>query len=258
MAMTLLDAENARFRVAFRGYAREDVERFRAGMVAALEEQVALAQRLSAQVNTLEADMKRYHDKEDLLRDSVVLAQRTCDELIAVAHKQADAIKREARSGGEAISQEYSQLRAQREQFEYAFYGLLTGFLTRLEQGNPQLSISREALRELSAASQKDETLLHGATPGEDRLTAPKPQVSTEQSTEQDPQHGSVPNVPPLAFGPIPRVANAKRAVGSTPGGDIDRDADIAGFAAAIDEASASEDAPWPGQQNPGSTSHGS
>jgi cell division septum initiation protein DivIVA len=258
MAMTLLDAENAKFRAAFRGYAREDVERFRAGIVAALEEQVALVQRLTAQVNTLEADMRRYRDKEDLLRDSLVLAQRTCDELIAAAHKQADAIKREARSGGEAISQEYSQLRAQREQFEYAFYGLLTGFLARLEQGNPQLSSSREALRELSAASREDEIPLHGATPGEDEQTAPKRLHTTEQQTMQEVHQGNIPVVPPLAFGPIPRVADAKRAASSTPGGDIDRDADIAGFAAAIDEASASEDAPWPRQQNPGSTSHGS
>ena len=47
--------------------------------------------------------VSRYQESEDLLKNSVVLAQRTCDELIAAAHQQADAIKREAEAEGKDI-----------------------------------------------------------------------------------------------------------------------------------------------------------
>ena len=45
-----------------------------------------------------------------------------------------------AESEGEGIKRRLSDLKNEREQFEYAFHGLLTGFQRRLEQNNPQLA----------------------------------------------------------------------------------------------------------------------
>jgi len=41
MALTPLEVEKLKFRVGFRGYVREDVEQFRDGVVAALEQAIA-------------------------------------------------------------------------------------------------------------------------------------------------------------------------------------------------------------------------
>jgi DivIVA domain-containing protein len=244
MPLTPLDAEKARFRVGFRGYAREEVERFRATVVAALEDHIAQGQQLKARVSELEAQLARFHEKEDLLKDSVVLAQRTCDELIAAAHQKADAIRREALLEGDEIRRELAELRSQREQFEYAFHGLLTGFKHRLEQGNPRLAApaERRQLAGGAAASETDEDeteqLLRNAAeaaarPAQDELAA----QATPAVAEAAAGHASPP--------PAPRDAPA--ASRSRTGSEVDRDADIADFNAALEQAPSAAPA-WLGE----------
>jgi cell division initiation protein len=138
--LTPLDAEGVKFRNALSGYDRNDVEQFRDRVIQALEEHIAQTENLRLRIANLEEQLVRYHDSEELLKNSVVLAQRTADELIAAAHQRADSIVQAAQLEGESVRRSLSDLRSQREQFEYAFYGLLTGFKQRLEQGNPALA----------------------------------------------------------------------------------------------------------------------
>jgi len=234
MPLTPLDAEKARFRVGFRGYAREEVERFRATVVAALEDHIAQGQQLKARVSELEAQLSRYHEKEDLLKDSVVLAQRTCDELIAAAHQKADAIRREALLEGDEIRRELAELRSQREQFEYAFHGLLTGFTHRLEQGNPRLAAPAER-RQLAAApaaaeSDEDETeqlLRDAAAAASGPTEADGPAQPAPAAAEAAADYAGPPPAP--RSGPA-----AKRGRADV---EVDRDADIADFSAALEQA---------------------
>jgi DivIVA domain-containing protein len=138
--LTPLDAEGVKFRNAFSGYDRNEVEQFRMRVIQALEEHIAQAESLRLRNAGLEEQLARYHESEELLNKSVVLAQRTADELIAAAHQRADSIVQAARLEGESIRRGLAELRSQREQFEYAFYGLLTGFIQRLEHSNPALA----------------------------------------------------------------------------------------------------------------------
>lgn len=140
MNLTPLEAEKFEFRQSMRGYHRDDVEQFRELVIAALEEHVALGNRLGERIRELEAMVERYRESEELVKNSVVLAQRTSDEIIASAHKEAEAIVKQAHAEGERIRNELMELQNQREQFEYAFHGLLAGFKERLEQSNPQLA----------------------------------------------------------------------------------------------------------------------
>lgn len=140
MTLTPLDADNVRFRGALSGYSRGEVDQFRARVVGALEDYLALIESLRARITALEGELLRYRESEELLKSSVVLAQRTADELIGAAHQRSDAIVRTAELDAEGVRRSMAQLHAEREEFEYAFHGLLTGFLKRLEQGNPALS----------------------------------------------------------------------------------------------------------------------
>lgn len=249
MALTPLDADKAKFRSVLRGYARDEVERFRVDVIATLEEHIARGAELAGRVAELESQLARYRENEELLKSSVVLAQRTCDELIAAAHKQADVIKQEARLEGDQIRQQLAELRAQREQFEYAFHGLLTGFKHRLEQGNPRL-VARETSAALTGGSQADEVASEATDDDEDlvaeqgghapsgppRDEAPRPRIPGVPA----PPSVTVPGVPPIPADP----GAAPRAVAR--GGSEDLDADIADFTRAVAEAAELRDRPWP------------
>lgn len=144
--LTPLDIENVKFRGALSGYDRGEVEQFRARMIQALENYIAQVTELRGQIAGLEDRLARYHESEELLKNSVVLAQRTADELIATAHQRADVIIQSAQLEGEGVRQSLGKLRAEREQFEYQFHGLLTGFIRQLEQNNPGLTHAQAAL----------------------------------------------------------------------------------------------------------------
>jgi len=265
MPLTPLDAEKERFRVGFRGYAREDVERFRAQVIAALEDHITLEAQLKSRVNDLESQVRRYRETEDLLKDSVVLAQRTCDELIAAAHQKADAIKQEAHQEGSRIRAELAELRSQREQFEYAFHGLLAGFTHRLEQGNPALAGSREPAapelgpgqpplqeppgdgftQELERAPATEST----DTPAADDLHAP-PAPATQPPAPDVDTSEAIPSVPGIPEVKVPRVPvtpspPAQATPRPAPATEVDRDADIEDFSAALDSAPAKDESGW-------------
>lgn len=140
MSLSPLEIENIRFsRSMLGGYDRTEVERFLAQAARSIDEYVSRIDQLERQVAQLEADLQRYRENEDLLRSSVVHAQRGADELIAAARQRADAIKGEAELEAQKLRQSLSDIRNEREQFEYAFHGLLSGFIRRLEHGNPAL-----------------------------------------------------------------------------------------------------------------------
>ncbi|MCC7477149.1 DivIVA domain-containing protein [bacterium] len=140
MSLTPLDIENAAFRISMRGYDRNDVELFRTAVLQAVTEYNSQIAQLRSRVTELENQMRSYRDSEELLKNSVLLAQKTSDDLAHAARSQADAIVGQARLEAEKIRASLADLQAQRERFEYEFYGLLAGFMARLEQGSPHLS----------------------------------------------------------------------------------------------------------------------
>lgn len=246
MALTPLDAEKYRFRSVLRGFARDEVERFRAEVIAALEGHITRSAELTARIGELESQLARYRESEELLKSSVVLAQRTCDELIAAAHKQADAIKQEARTEGEQIRHNLADLRAQREQFEYAFHGLLTGFTHRLEQGNPMLA-AREQPAALGSQANPDTADRDEPPAAEVEATVPADESAPRRPRAVEPRL----RIPDVPAPPSPRVPGV-RAVTPVPGAAAaalpadDPDADIADFSAAVAEAAERRDEPWP------------
>ncbi|HES58205.1 MAG TPA: DivIVA domain-containing protein [Firmicutes bacterium] len=151
MTITPLDIENTRFRGSLGGYNRNEVDVLLAKVAQELEARLTQIEELQRKIAQLEQTVATYRESEELLKNSVVLAQRTSDEIIAAAHQHADAIVREAESSGRETTRRLGELRAEREQFEYAFHGLLAGFLHRLEQGNPELGERRRPAPELQA-----------------------------------------------------------------------------------------------------------
>ena len=255
MTLTPLDIEKLELRTGFRGYNREDVERFRYEVLRTVEDYLARIAALQARVGELERDLQQYHANEELLKSSVVLAQKTSDELIAAARQRAELIVREAGAEGEDIRRRLSDIRNEREQFEYAFHGLLSGFLHRLEQGNPSLKpgsvaapaalgsgIQAKLEQDTSTATNQmvdnTETLGGKVREGiEAGAVGSAPVLSFTESVKQS-EPVSEPQAAQPGFGSTRPVAPAmpSRSAGDAAPAN-ERDADIGNFAAVLDSA---------------------
>jgi cell division initiation protein len=253
MALTPLDLEKFELRTGFRGYVREDVERLRYETLRSVEDYLARINALQTRVGELERDLQQYRANEDLLKSSVVLVQKTSDELITAARQRAELIVREAEAEGEVIRRRLADIRNDREQFEYAFHGLLSGFLHRLEQGNPALTpapaAAPKALPTPDTANDYENTpLTPNRLAGMPEANAP---VGMEQPTQplkssyvsagftvEQPQAAYQPQAvhQPQAPTTAPRMPSPSQPAGMAAAGN-ERDHDIDGFSAALDSA---------------------
>jgi len=140
VGLTINDVEKLSFPGSLFGYRRTMVEDFRADVVEALQELVDEMARLKNEIDRLSAELDRYRATEKLLQESVILAQKSHDQIVAAAQQQAESILQEARLKAVELSHELGTLSAERERFAYEFHALLKGFLERLEQTQPQLA----------------------------------------------------------------------------------------------------------------------
>jgi cell division initiation protein len=112
--ITPVDIQHKEFKRAIQGYAREEVDQFLDDVIEQLESDIEERTRLEALVTELQEKVSHFKAMEDSLRSTLVLAQRTSDELKASAHKEVDLIKQRAKMDVE------EELRAVREQIAEA------------------------------------------------------------------------------------------------------------------------------------------
>jgi cell division initiation protein len=137
--LTINDVEKYKFGSAIFGYSRADVDEFASLVVEALQHYVDEIEALKKQVASTEAELERHRASEATLRDSIVLAQKSRDEIIANAQKEAENILAAARVKTVEMTAKHAEVTAARQRFEYEFYGLLKGFVQTLEANNPKL-----------------------------------------------------------------------------------------------------------------------
>ncbi len=95
--LTPVDVQHKEFKKAIQGYAREDVDQFLDEIIETLEAHIEERGRLLVSISELQDKVSHFKAMEDSLRSTLVLAQRTADELKASAHKEVDLIKQQAR-----------------------------------------------------------------------------------------------------------------------------------------------------------------
>ena len=91
--LTPLDIHNHQFKKSFRGYNENEVDDFLDRIVADFEKLQRDNERLKNQVETLNREIEQYRKLEKNLNDTLMVAQRTADEVISVAKKNADNLK---------------------------------------------------------------------------------------------------------------------------------------------------------------------
>ena len=138
MKITPLDIEHKEFKKTLQGYAREEVDQFLDEIVASLETEIEERGHLESELADLRERIAHFKAIEETLQSTLVLAQRTADEVKAAAHKETDLIKERAKMEVEGeltsvrrqIEEAKAELARMRDQIETVKHDLRS-FLTR-------------------------------------------------------------------------------------------------------------------------------
>lgn len=95
--ITVVDIQHKSFKRALQGYDRSDVDQYLDEVIETLEDEAQAKAALEAEIADLRERISHFKAMEDSLQSTLLLAQRTADEVKAAAHKEADLIKAEAR-----------------------------------------------------------------------------------------------------------------------------------------------------------------
>lgn len=160
--LTPLDVENVEFpKRMFGGYDPDAVLEFLDDIVKTLVGHIDEKKKLDERVARLTEEVESFRAREKLVSESVQLAQETRDNVIQAAKKEAENILKEARLEEIKLKHELAGLIADREGFEFEFYGLLKGFILKLENRNPSLAKTSgsEGSSSLPEVSRLDDTV---------------------------------------------------------------------------------------------------
>lgn len=127
------DMINQEFRRAFRGYNAQEVDEFLQLASDSLFHAYEESQRLHAQVVSLADEVKRYQQRENLINNAIVLAERTADELKEHAVREAEHTRRAIEEQLHTQRAELEQLRQTRLRVIAELRAELTAHLSLLE-----------------------------------------------------------------------------------------------------------------------------
>ena len=99
--ITVIDIQHKTFKKQLQGYDRAEVDAFLDEVIETIEDEATARAALEAEIADLRERISHFKAIEESLQHTLVLAQRTADEVKAAAHTEADLIKREARMHAE-------------------------------------------------------------------------------------------------------------------------------------------------------------
>jgi len=146
--ITVVDIQHKTFKRALQGYDRTEVDQFLDEIIETLEDDAQQQAALEAEISDLKERISHFKAMEESLQNTLLLAQRTADEVKASAHKEADLIRAEARvsvekemaSYGDRSAEarrEYQRVIETVEKAKSELRSLLTTHLALLEKSTP-------------------------------------------------------------------------------------------------------------------------
>lgn len=107
--ITPIDIQHKTFKRALQGYDRTEVDQFLDELIETMEDSAGLRAALEAEIADLKERISHFKAMEESLHNTLVLAQRTADEVKASAHKESDLIREQARLAAEREITGYSE-----------------------------------------------------------------------------------------------------------------------------------------------------
>jgi len=143
--ITPIDVQHKTFKKALQGYDRSEVDQFLDEVIETLEDDAQERAALQGEINDLKERISHFKAMEESLQNTLLLAQRTADEVKAAAHKEADLIRQEARVAAEKeihahndatleARREYQRAIEEAEKVKSELRSLLTTHMALLER----------------------------------------------------------------------------------------------------------------------------
>lgn len=140
-----LDILNRKFKKGFKGYNTEEVDSFMEDISEDYENLYKENIDLKDKITILNEAVQHYKNIEHTLQNTLLIAQKTSEDIKNTAYQTADSIKKEAEieSQGirnqskmeiEQLSKEYEFLKRQYETFKIKFRAMLTSQIEAIEQ----------------------------------------------------------------------------------------------------------------------------
>lgn len=95
--VTAVDIQHKTFKKSLQGYDRVEVDQFLDELIESLEDEAQVRAALEAEISDLRERISHFKAMEESLQNTLLLAQRTADEVKAAAHHKAHLVLEEAR-----------------------------------------------------------------------------------------------------------------------------------------------------------------
>ncbi|HTW83882.1 MAG TPA: DivIVA domain-containing protein [Candidatus Sulfotelmatobacter sp.] len=172
--ITIVDIQHKEFKRSLQGYDRNEVNEYLDEIIETLEDEAQARAALEAEIGDLRERISHFKAMEESLQSTLLLAQRTADEVKAAAHKEADLIRQEARLSAEreiaALGDRIDESRreAQRaqdsaEKAKSELRSLLMSHLSLLERPTPRSVAAGGAAEPALQAPAADQLPLNGS-----------------------------------------------------------------------------------------------
>ena len=179
--ITIIDIQHKEFKKSLQGYDRNEVNEFLDEIIEALEDEAQARAALQGEIADLRERLSHFKAMEESLQSTLLLAQRTADEVKAAAHKEADLIKQEARleaqreisALGDRIDESRREAQRHQDTAEKAkseLRSLLMSHLSLIERTPPPVSAAVPAPDREPAASAPAPAASNGETEALEQL----------------------------------------------------------------------------------------
>ncbi|SHI03936.1 DivIVA domain-containing protein [Sporanaerobacter acetigenes] len=155
--LTPLDIQNKDFNKSFRGYNATEVDSFLDEIIVDYEKLYKENIELKEKITILNDQLKQYNNLEDTLKNTLVVAQGTAEEVTNTAKQKADLIIMEAEEKSRRIIEnahdEVIKIQEEYESLRKEIYIFKTRFKSLIEA---QLSTLDDYYNEIESASSKE------------------------------------------------------------------------------------------------------
>lgn len=134
MALTPLEIRKKAFSNVLRGYSPKEVRAFLAAVANEFEELRKERAQLAEKVDELGAKLTGFEKTENLLKETLLTAQKTIDELHAAAQKECEALIQAAKQEAERLKNDMAELRQRRALILDEIRGIANTYLTIVER----------------------------------------------------------------------------------------------------------------------------
>ena len=196
MVLSPIDIEQKTFRVALRGYAEEEVDQFLDEIVIAVREYERQLRDANERVAVLEEQLEANRETEERIKKTLLIAQRTADQVVQEARGEAQELLVEARTKASEVEleriRERENLVADLDRMRGSVGGLKERILALADTTLGNL----ESIEEDITAAQPEEDHLEAWTDGpvdlDDVVDAEPSEETWHQDVEESPTEAEV------------------------------------------------------------------